>query len=164
MTIEEYLNSADDYDKKEYNMELVAKYPWCIPPNGYDEWGNEVTSDYDFSWTMLDGIPDGWRIAFCDRMCDEIQKEYEKLPDDKKKDFYIVQAKEKFGGLRIYMTFYVDSIESIIQKYSELSEITCVQCGKPASYISRGWICPWCNEHTRDNLDDYVKIEDWFKE
>lgn len=68
-------------------------------------------------WTMLDDMPDGWRVAFGDALCDEIQAEYEKLTEEQKKDFYIVQTKEKFGGLRMYMSLHIDSIDGIISKY-----------------------------------------------
>ena len=114
---------------------------------------------------MLDGIPDGWRIAFQDAMCDEIQEEYNKLSDEDKKEVYIVQAKEKFGTLRIYMSHNTcKSIEKIIDKYYTISELTCIVCGKPATYISTGWIEPYCTKHTKGNISkNYIRVADLIK-
>ena len=33
-----------------------------------------------------------------------------------------------------------------IQKYENLSWETCVKCGKPATHLSIGWICPYCED------------------
>ena len=167
MTIRDYLSSTDDELRKEYNIELVERYPWVVPPDRYDPLyvhPQDTNPKYDYSWTMLDDLPDGWRLAFQDELCEEIQQEYEKLTPDQREAFYIVQTKEKFGGMRMYMSFYVDSIEGIIEKYSRKSECLCVVCGKPATYISTGWICPWCDDHIEsDRINGYVKIEEWFK-
>lgn len=34
----------------------------------------------------------------------------------------------------------------IISKYEKLSYRTCIKCGKPAKWISRGWISPYCTD------------------
>ena len=34
----------------------------------------------------------------------------------------------------------------MIDKYEDLSSITCINCGKPAKYITTGWICPYCED------------------
>ena len=34
----------------------------------------------------------------------------------------------------------------IIEKYTEISKRVCVSCGKPATRITTGWICPFCDE------------------
>ena len=168
MTINDYFKAQklnDEEAVKEYNKQLVEKYPWIIPPDRYDplyKHPDEVNPNYDYSWTQLDGLPDGWRIAFQDQMCDEIQHEYEKLPEDQKKDYYIIQAKEKFGGMRLYMSFYAAEIEKIINKYSADSELICIVCGKPATKISMGWICPYCDEHIGNS--NYESIESFYGE
>lgn len=46
---------------KEYNKQLVEKYPFLLPRN---RWTGKVQEDYDYSYTELDGMPDGWRKAF----------------------------------------------------------------------------------------------------
>ena len=39
ISIKEFLKSTDDEIIKEYNKMLVEKYPWIIPPKGYNEFG-----------------------------------------------------------------------------------------------------------------------------
>ena len=40
-----------------------------------------------------------------------------------------------------------DEIQNIIDKYEEISAYTCCECGKPATQITTGWICPYCDDH-----------------
>ena len=57
---------------KEKNKELVEKYPFLMPHN---RWTDHIPEDYDYSYTELDAMPDGWRKAFGERMCEEIREE-----------------------------------------------------------------------------------------
>ena len=60
---------------KEYNKQLVEKYPFLLPRN---RWTGNVPADYDYSYTELDAMPDGWRKAFGEQMGQEIAEELEK--------------------------------------------------------------------------------------
>lgn len=97
------------------------------------------------TFTYLDSIPEGWRKAFGKELCNEIRS---CLIKEKKlfTGMRITQIKEKYGTLRIG-GFYSRGISEILNKYSELSEKTCIICGKPATYISQGYICPYCDDH-----------------
>ena len=53
------------------NKELIKRYPFLLPRN---RWTGEVAEDYDYHYTELDGMPDGWRIAFGKQMCEEIRE------------------------------------------------------------------------------------------
>jgi len=66
-------------------------------------------------------------------------------------------------------------IPDIISKYEKLSYKTCIICGKPAKYMSRGWISPYCedcareftsthNEYYKSKHDKEYSIEDYFTE
>lgn len=145
------------------NKELCEKYPWLIPHN---RWTDEEIEDFDFSYTELDAMPDGWRKAFGEQMCEEIQKLLEEA--DWVDKYRILQIKEKFGSLRWYDSAVPESIKerlnAIIQKYEKISERTCFICGKPATKISMGWICPWCNDCAEKNdYEQYISIDEWFK-
>ena len=145
MTVKEYLSlgRSDEQDKemvKEYNKELIEKYPWCIPPDRWDPLyvhPQGINPDYDYTWTMLDDMPDGWRIAFGEDFCADIQAIYETLPD---------------------------GMSDVIRKYEEKSHGICVNCGKPATLISTGWICPWCDDCAKEIHGELVPIKEWFKE
>lgn len=157
MTIQEFLtlrlNQIKDIPKiKEYNKALVAKYPWLVDR----EWDPDtdtyyVREDETYLTTWLDDMPDGWRIAFSEKMCEEIQKELERTNFIDK--YYIVQVKEKYGGLRWYTGGVpADSfLDEIAVKYEKLSYATCVECGKAAHWMCSGWISPYCTE-CRDKL------------
>lgn len=123
-----------------YNVALCTKYPWLVPKD---------VPEYDYTWSMLDGMPIGWRKAFGMEMCEEIQQVYETLPPEVKKEFCILDLKEKFGELVIYFYPVVDEIEKISRKYEKLSTTVCQFCGAPATNVSQGWIGYWCDAHAR---------------
>ena len=45
---------------KESNQKLIERFPFLIPRN---RWTGKVPEDYDYSYTELDSMPDGWRKA-----------------------------------------------------------------------------------------------------
>ncbi len=58
------------------------------------------------------------------------------------------QVKEKFGGLRFYMSVSTEEMDDIIDAYEEISEDICEVCGKPGSinYFDR-WLSARCPDH-----------------
>lgn len=156
-----------DYTREQLkNWILVNKYPFLIPR--YD-WSGEIIEDYDYMSTYLDDIPVGWKIAFGEMMCEEIKQElirYNYLDG-----FRIIQAKEKFGGLRIYTNGEPIGckVRQIIDKYSALSENICVICGKPdVPMTHNGWYSPYCKECFTTPTDWYKKefpneVDKWIK-
>lgn len=166
MNIEQYLKETNDDLKKEYNKELIEKYPWCIPPDRWDPLyvhPQDINPNYDYTWTMLDDMDDGWRIAFGEDFCNDIQAIYETLSDENKQRFYPAQIKEKFGALRVYWNVEVNGMSDIIRKYEDMSRKICVHCGKPAKYISTGWICPWCEDCAKEINGKTIPIEEYYK-
>lgn len=149
MTIKEYLNlnRKTQIEKiRAYNKALIEKYPWLRIRNqeDFDPYPTEEFNEYD--WTWLDDMPDGWRIAFSERMCEELQKELERVNFVDK--YRIVQIKEKYGDLRWYTGGVPinSSLDDIARKYERMSEELCIRCGAPAKWESVGWISPYCND------------------
>ena len=145
-------NTQKIYD---YNKELVEKYPFLWPR----DWSGKKL-DLDIWWydgSALDDMPDGWRIAFGDEMMEELAEELKKY--DWLDKYYPVQIKEKYGTLRWYDNGWpADSkILEIIQKYEHLSYSTCISCGKPARWISRGWIMPFCEDCAKARIENNIK-------
>ena len=159
MTTKEYLNSTNEEEKKQFNRELCEKYPWLIPTN---RWTGEIVEDYDYDYTELDSMPEGWRIAFGDQMVEELNQELVK--GGFVNDYRITQIKEKYGGLRWYDNGNTKEGYNIINKYESLSQRTCICCGKPAKYITFGWISPFCEDCIKDIEDDYETVEEYFGE
>jgi len=121
---------SEDHDRW-----IFITYPWMNTPGLYPE-----EKEYNF----LNDVPEGWVKAFGQEWLDEIQSVYEKMNDDEKKMFKVLQLKEKFGIFTQYFSFTNDEISDIIEKYEEKSTKTCRHCGEPAYFISTGWISPWC--------------------
>lgn len=126
----------------EENKKLIERYPFLLPRN---RWDDTVDEDYDYSYTELDDMPDGWRKAFSEMMMEELR---EALVEENFLDgFRILEIKEKWGELRFYTNCYNDKIERIIQKYTTLSRNICIHCGKPDTYMTgSGWYSPVCEE------------------
>ena len=134
---------------EEYNKALIVKYPFLLPRN---RWTDEVPEDYDYTYTELDAMPRGWRIRFGEEMVEEISQELKKY--DFEDRYRIIQIKEKYGGLRWYDGGVPinSAIHDIIRKYDELSYRTCIRCGKPAKYITNGWISPFCEDCVKKDV------------
>lgn len=161
----------------EENRKLCERFPFLTPWNrfsgklitecmdgekGYWPGSPEKIPEYDWSYTELDDMPDGWRKAFGMQMCEEIREAL--VEDGDLNRWRIEQLKEKYGSMRLYDngTKVGSRIPAIIDKYERMSERICVSCGKPATRITKGWICPYCDDCCPDG--GWVPIDEWFKE
>lgn len=138
---------------------VITHAKWLKNLIKFFDWIN----DYPLQWfhciptyTELNAMEPGWRKAFGIQMCKEIKKELKKYNFLYK--YRITQIKEKMGYLHWYdFGIPKDSkVWGIIEKYSEISCKTCINCGKPATKISTGWISPYCDDCIGDR--HYVKI------
>jgi len=74
-----------------------------------------------------------------------IQEEVSTWPDAQY--FQITQIKEKFGGLRIYLSGYNDVLESIIKEACDEAWKTCELCGEPGVLGEEGrWLQTLCEK------------------
>lgn len=133
----------------EENKKLCERYPFLITMWDYDEdWNATPSKNYDYEWTFLDDIPKGWKKAFGVQMCEELRDIL--IEADYLDKYQVVQAKEKYGVLRIYDNGVPESIydkyHAWLVKYEALSRDTCICCGKPGKMRTDGWISPWCDE------------------
>ena len=105
----------------------------------------------NYEWLNL--IPQGW-VNLARKMveeCEAIDPSY-----------HICDLKEKWGILDItsnYDMTYWREIDIIENKYEELSARTCCICGKPATKISTGWICPFCDDCGTKDEKFYKRFE-----
>lgn len=179
----EYLESLEisidklgvDYTREQLkNWILVNKYPFLMPKYwNRDSMTYEVGEDYDYTWTELDEMPDGWRKAFGEMMCEEIKNAL--IECDGLDDYKIEQIKEKWGFLHWYSYPAYSKVEKIIDKYGTLSSNICIICGRPDVPITKnGWISPYCKKcfttpndwykkEFPDKVDEWIKnhLEDW---
>ena len=130
--------------RKEENKKLIEKYPFLKPLN----WQLGEIENYDYSYTELDNGPDGWKNIhladgrfYLDALKDAIIADKIDL-----NRIRVVQAKEKYGSYRLYFSAEGDEMEKVLNEIERISEVTCCECGAPATKISKGWICPYCDK------------------
>lgn len=144
------------------NEELCNKFPWLCP---YNVITRDLPRTYNYEYTWLNDMPEGWRKAFGLEMCEEIQKVLEKA--NFVDEYQVLQIKEKWGYLHWYEGGIPEKIKdeyrAIINKYEKLSERTCIKCGAPATKISCGWISPWCDKCAEECGRTTMDIDEWFK-
>jgi len=71
------------------------------------------------------------------------------------RQFQVLQVKEKFGGLRVYVSSTTDEIQTRIESAEQESLGTCEICGRPGRRHEAGWIKTLCDEHaSARSLDD----------
>lgn len=71
------------------------------------------------------------------------------LPESERGDYRAMQVKEKFGGLRFYMTMSTDEMQALIDDAERKSYETCEACGQPGCVRRGSWIvvrCDGCSE------------------
>lgn len=144
------------------NKKLCAKYPFLTYYGDplYVDYTEENGPDYHFTWE--DELSDGWRKAFCPKMWDELKAILEKA--DYVDKFRFVQIKEKYGQLRLYYEGVPEEIFDEVyaweEKYLQLSEKVCIECGKPAKYMTVGWISFRCDRCAKDIKNNCIEIKD----
>jgi len=85
------------------------------------------------------GVKTGWYS-----IVKELISELIKLGWDRE----IVQVKEKFGGLRFYVSTLPEGGIDVMSKYEALSYNTCEVCGKHGLLRGGGWYKTLCDEHS----------------
>lgn len=152
--IEGFLADLTDVQRK--NHGLCMEYPILVPITAHD--------DYMYETTVLDLMPLGWRIAFGEDWARDVQEVLDKLPREERDEIFILDMKEKHGFLDVDINYYNEELDAVLDKYKELSKRTCIGCGKPATKISWSWVCPWCDDCSKQIHGKMIDIKEWFKE
>jgi hypothetical protein len=72
-----------------------------------------------------------------------IDRVYDALPEDTA----VIDVKEKFGGLRIYVDSAPKEFWDLLQNLEKESMTMCEVCGRAGSPRKTGWIKTLCDEH-----------------
>lgn len=59
---------------------------------------------------------------------------------------YASQVKEKWGGLRFYMSSSTPEMDEVIEEAEEKSLLICEICGDPGECSTSGWLVTRCKE------------------
>lgn len=154
------LSSEEKEQTRQINQLLCEKHPWLLPYNAYS---GKLPKDYNYEYTWLDELEEGWRVAFGDQLIEDIQAALDMLPLEIRNNFRILQIKEKYAMLRIYTSPTPVAIHEVIGKYEELSKWICGRCGKRATRISTGWYYPFCDDCLKkENITNSIDIKDYY--
>lgn len=104
---------------------------------------------------------DGWfNLLF--KLCENIQTELDGWDAKDREEFHVLQVKEKFGGLRFYVSHSNDVINNLIDEAEGESFKTCEECGGEAKRGNLGhWICTLC-EPCKEKIVAQREKEDTF--
>lgn len=131
------------------NKKLVRKYPFL-----------KIAKDYSYTW--LDMLPRGWKNSFGLDMCKDLKAILRKACYVRK--FRIYDLKEKYGWLRIEYNSIPKKISDDIDRwenyYEDLSMLTCLNCGQPTEYVTRGWISYVCSSCVDSHAADKLTVND----
>ena len=94
-------------------------------------------------------------------LSEKLQRLIATLPEDTRKEYKVVQVKQKFGGLRVYMHKYTDEIHKLIDEASELAYKICETCGQPGKlcgdWKKNEWLYTSCKEHAKKEHKEIFK-------
>ena len=91
---------------------------------------------------------DGW-FDILWRLCEDLEPLAAEFERKSGCQFEILQVKEKFGGLRVYVNDANDAIRQRLEDAQQESLRTCEVCGQPGKRCEAGWIRTLCDEHAR---------------
>ena len=164
--IQLYLKPKDENDNINYGFSYhrvklttnKRKYRWFKIIKWIDE---RVFDRILFlpTFTEWDTVEPEWNKAFGKQYLKDLKKQLKK--DKMLYKWRITQIKEKYGTFRLSCNYGSPELYNIINKYESLSWHTCIQCGKSATYTSKGGIAPYCEEcvNNSKNPSRYIKRE-----
>lgn len=122
------------------NKALIKKYPFL-------QYRDASTGDpiplKELNSTHLDNISSGWRNLTL-KLCDDIMNHLKEI--GKIDEYRVFEVKSKFGYGRWYDYGSDDYIDNLVRQWEHDTSVTCEFCGKPATWVSDGWIAPYCDE------------------
>ncbi len=127
--------------EKKIKAELMDRYPLLYH---YARRPGQHSMQYGL------GIGMGW-IPMIEEMSAKIEPILEKIieADPKAKFPTAVQVKEKFGGLRFYLSTSHKEVDDIVNDYESKSYEICQDCGESGTIRTKGWhkvLCDSCEQ------------------
>lgn len=124
--------------------------------NEYKDWISDQKVQFDINTEEMNDLPKGWVKSFVPKFKDDLFNVLGGFAED----FIVTQCKEKYGSMRLYWAWksrtynddellclseLCESINNIVDKYSNISYKTCVVCGDEAEEYSKCWVLPFCS-------------------
>jgi hypothetical protein len=125
--------------RRELEQKLVERWPTWFKVNGDTR-----------ETRMVDGFAhgDGW-FDIVWRLCEDLEPLVQQSERASGRPFEVLQVKQKFGGLRFYVSHShrTDAIRQRIGVAGLESVRTCEVCGQPGSRREGDWSPVVCDEH-----------------
>lgn len=133
--------------KEDLEKKLVKDYPMLYEDH-YLAGGIHPGFKFGFECS------DGW-FKLINTLSNELEKlirKYRETETGVDEDWMprAVQVKEKFGGLRFYMSGGTDAMFAIISKAEQESYNVCEECGDHGNLQKNGWLKTRCPTHWGD--------------
>ena len=93
---------------------------------------------------------DGW-FEIIQELCKGLEAALDRgrakgeIQSDRENPFVVEQVKEKFGGLRFYVSWETKEIGGLIREAESKSFKTCEACGQPGRPRNGGWVLTLCD-------------------
>ena len=93
---------------------------------------------------------DGW-YDLLNELFAGLEKVISEMPAADRHNFYAVQIKEKFSGLRAYLSRSTGEMDALVSHAEERAKRTCEVCGEPGTLDSskHGWVRTLCPVHSK---------------
>lgn len=132
--------------KKQRDRELFAECPLIFR--------DQKTTKYGIQFGLE--CATGWYKHIRDA-CLKIEALVAAMPEQEREGFRVLQIKEKFGGLRLYMSATTPEIDAVIGEAESACSTTCEICGGYGRSGTTGyWIrtlCHPCHEKELERLE-----------
>ena len=136
-----------DWVERQINKKLCEQFPYLVPRNVFTD---KIPEDYDYDYIRGEyELPDGWFDLFL-QMCEDIKQPL--VDANYLEKFRFSQIKEKYGTMRCYVFGAPEEVHNILNKYEYLSKFVCEICGRPAKYVTSGWIGSYCEDCIKNEL------------
>lgn len=152
----------------EQNKELVDKYPFLWPRYLDNENFGKKWEPYNYEYTELDNLPDGWVNSWVLNFLEEINEIL--IEKDLLDNYFIVRmSQELWHKFKYKANIDIPEIEELVEKYSKNLDNYCIFCGKPPVYKSTWgfYACKECAKNdfyeTQAMFDDKIKWEDEYE-
>lgn len=103
---------------------------------------------------------DGW-IALIEQAKTIIAKY--NLKHSENEPIKLIQIKEKWGGLRLYINYYVPEITYHLRSLENKSFEICEHCGTDKNVkteYTHGWVMTLCDECRKKELEQFYKLKE----
>jgi hypothetical protein len=136
-----------DGQYRNWEIEMAARFPLALsemlaPSVPLDTFGTEPLARWGIE------IHAGWR-NIVERLLERLELAIAACPADERDRYRIVQIKEKFGRLTVYLaTTGLPDMEDLLRNAADESTVTCEVCGAPGELAERmAWWATRCPAH-----------------